>query len=56
MGRLLQALAGWLLRSLRVEVSAVHEAVDKCDRDRDGFISLGELVGIVRSWVGGLGK
>lgn len=54
MGALLSKIAAWLCSSLRVPVPTVHELVDKCDADKDGYISLGELIKLASGWIRGL--
>ena len=54
MGRILSAIASWLCSNLRVPVATVHELVDKCDADKDSYISLGELVRLASGWIRGL--
>lgn len=46
------SLLSWLARSVRVSREEVHELVDRCDMDADGYISIGELHAMIREWVG----
>lgn len=34
----------WFYKNIRVSVSSVQAIVDSADRDKDGYISLGELI------------
>lgn len=41
----------WLLKYVRIPKDALVEALEEVDVDKDGFISLGELIKAVRSLI-----
>lgn len=46
--KLLLRLLTFLAREIKVDKEAVHKIVDDCDVDRDGCISVAELVDMAR--------
>lgn len=47
---IVKAFLSFLGRNLRIEVTKAHELVDKCDADKDGYISVSELWTIIHSF------
>ena len=48
MKKILLRLLTFLAREIKVDKEAVHKAVDDCDIDDDGCISISELVDMAR--------
>lgn len=40
----------YLSQNIRVDKETVKQIVDKCDVDKDGYISLAEMIGLIREW------
>lgn len=44
------AIVGWLLKNIRVDIDDICQAIEGMDTDRDGSLDLGELVrGILKA-------
>lgn len=40
----------YLSNNIRVDKETVKGIVDDCDVDKDGYISLAEMIGLIREW------
>jgi len=41
-------IAEWLLKSVKVKRTTIERAIELADKDADGYVSLGEIIEIVR--------
>lgn len=44
-------LIEWIFKNVKVKTEDLVNILDNCDTDRDGFISVGEFVNVLKSLV-----